>query len=210
MNYLIVTFYKIVSFFSRIKKTVIISNSNVNEEHIKTFKLPEYYIENQEQFNVFRFGNKNISHSGCGIIAVYNALKALNYPLSNSDFVKIISLFEKKGTPLFASIGISPTAIFKFFSKRNFAVNKIISSDENKITEFSRDFDTFICLIYNNSKNLKKGLHYVCVNKIKNKSSEILFESHNPNLKSHKLYSTICKINNNKAKPLYIIGINQL
>lgn len=231
MNYLIVIFYKIVSFFSHIKKTVIHTNFSKNSNIISQFNLPDKFIEDQSVYRDFYFGKRDLSYSGCGIIAVYNTLKTLNKTTDSSLFINLISTFEKYGSPFCATIGISPSAILNYFSENNYNTDKIISSDKNKINCFSNKYNNFICLIYNDSKNIKKGLHYVYVKKIfykdtlskttltensscenedyRNKNKEtVSFESHNPNYVSHELYSTICKINNGKAKPLYIIGID--
>lgn len=208
MNYFIVTFYKIVSFFSHIKKTVIHTNLNKNGELINLISFPESFIEDQSSFKNFCFGNKDLSYSGCGVIAVYNALFALNKTNNRLDFLSLISIFEKNGTPFNGLIGISPFAVYSFFKSRNYTTEKITSSDKNKINNFSSKYDYFICLIYNDSRKIKSGLHYLFIEKKQAENNNFTFISHNPNCMSNELDSLIRKINNGKAKPLFTIGIS--
>lgn len=210
MNYLITIFYKIVSFFSHIKKTVIHTNYTKNSELFNHISFPDSFIKDQSLFENFYFGSKDLSYSGCGIIAVYNALFALNKTNNKQDFLTLISIFEKNGTPFNGLIGISPFAIYSFFKNRNYTTDKIISSNKNKINNFSNRYDCFICLIYNDSNKIKSGLHYIFVEKIMDENNSVTFVSHNPDCMSNELDRLIRKINNGNAKPLYTIGISSL
>ena len=65
--------------------------------------------QNSDSLLLIRFGFSNINDSGCGIIATYNALLALD-KITPNDFPKLINYFEKKNL-LFGVLGAFPSHI---------------------------------------------------------------------------------------------------
>lgn len=182
------------------------------------------FIENQHNLKHIKVGRENISYAGCGIIAVYNTLLALSRSASNSiikinslsdatnidlkslsqsEFIKILSYFEKRGLVLYGKFGVSPFSIKKFFKKNGFTVKSLFPINDNTMLAISRDFSTFICTVYNNKNNVTEGIHHIAITK----DSDGNYISHNPNTISNSLQETILKATHGNGKPLYIIGI---
>ena len=67
--------------------------------------------QNHDALENIKFGFSNIKESGCGIIATYNALLALNKITAN-DFPKMILYFEQKNL-FFGHLGALPSHMFE-------------------------------------------------------------------------------------------------
>lgn len=137
------------------------------------------YIENQNDWHEVWFGqgkNHTMSHSGCGIIAAYNALTALeetedSETKNHANMEKILSLirfFEQNGAVLGGRIGIAPKAIAKFFEKQGYDVTFTkcnAKTNETQINILGDKSDVTIITIYNNRKDICGRIHNICVTK---------------------------------------------
>lgn len=204
MNTLVLLLFRIGAMLSHVSKKLTEQN-HISNEKLFSNVFTNDYIENQMDLSDFSLGKYNFSFSGCGCIAVINLLKYFGNSLSFSEFSAVTSFFENKGLIFSGRFGISPLSIKSYFQKNGYTVKALKSSKENEINEFARDFDAFICIFFNQGRNIKYGLHYIAVTH----SSKDLFESHNPNMTANTLSEVIHKASFEKGKALYTIGINK-
>ena len=207
MNALILLFYRIVTFFTRVepqtcKKHAIFYAEN---NHLKDIESGMNFIDDQNKLNDIPYGHKYMSENGCGVIALYNALIELGVRMTTPSIISIASQFEKKGIVLKGKFGTSPFAVLSYLKSLGLRVNVIKSKNIDKINSFSMNYDVFISVIIFNKHSLLDGLHFVCVRKNEDGS----FSSHNPNMTGTNLYETLNKCSIYEIKHLYTIGINK-
>ena len=97
-NKIVLAVLKILSKLCCVPQSVISSNAAHNSKMLLNRNLynADCYIENQSQWSAVKFGTKySMSYSGCEIIAVHNALRALGKGLSVQCMVNLISCFEQ-------------------------------------------------------------------------------------------------------------------
>lgn len=125
------------------------------------------FIENQQELGAFRFGTdkrSDLSYSGCGIIAVYNIITALEgYPAM--PLSALIECFEKRGAVLWGGFGVSAIDIYRFLKRRYPSAGVLLKCDPAGMESFSDKYDAFAVTVWNDSRSLKKGLHTVCITK---------------------------------------------
>lgn len=203
MNTLIILFYRIVAFFTRVpeKTRALHKGENSSKEILRLGRYP--YIENQALFSAFKFGKGSLANFGCGPIAAFNALVSLGGSHTIDDLSDIISTFEKKGATLSGKFGTSPLCVRKYIEGRGYKTGAISSGSHEKLNAFEKDYDAFITIFRNNSKSLMDGLHYVCINKAPNG----YFITHNPNHVANSFSEAILKCSSKPAKNVYTIGI---
>lgn len=129
------------------------------------------YIENQAQWEKIRFGNgkkSNMSYSGCGVIAVYNALAALRENVSLDTIIGLISVFERDGAILNGRFGIAPSSIYDYFRDRGFETTIVIDNDMEKINNIEKCYKAAIITAYNNKNDITDMIHTVCMSKREN------------------------------------------
>lgn len=105
-----------------------------------------------------RYGIVNIAWSGCGIIAVYNALLLLGNPHRLSD---VITWGDLKASTIFGLFGTSPRKAKILFRQLGYTVNPV----RNKRHFDSQAKQADICLFtfWNQRGSLRHGIHTVCV-----------------------------------------------
>lgn len=202
MNLLVLLLYRLFALISFIPHKISKYNTGINEK--KANDIQSDYIENQYSYSYLHIGKKDISYCGCGVIATFNALIALNRKPSGQDLLNIIKSYEKRGLVFGGKLGISPNYVKLYFKNLGCSVKSIFTSNSIKLDEFGKMYDTFICTMYNSKKNISKGLHYICITK--NKCGE--FISHNPPDKAISLSALITKASADSGKSLYIIGVS--
>ncbi len=113
------------------KVDTLVADSNYNHNMKQTFSISRYgvtqgYIDDQSQFNTWRYGLTSMNKNGCGIIATYNSLLHLK-KFSNKDsstgntteMAKLVKDFEKyHGTIAFGYAGSNPTHIAPYIISR--------------------------------------------------------------------------------------------
>lgn len=157
-------------------------NEDKNRKQLSAH-LPELltgkYIESQKDWHEVCFGkgkHHTMSHSGCGIIAAYNALAALgetvdcetNNHVNVEQVLSLIRFFEQNGAVLGGRIGIAPKAIADFFKKQGYGVTFTkcgTHMDENYINALGDKSDVTIITIYNNQKDIFGRIHNICMTK---------------------------------------------
>ncbi len=123
-------------------------------------------IENQSDWGKVLFGShkkSNISYSGCGIIATYNALKVLGD--KGTPMTYLIKYYEQTGITLKGGFGITPRAPYQFFKKKGYDVAKITTRRTDIINEFGNRYTAFIVTFYWDKSNINSQLHTVCISK---------------------------------------------
>lgn len=218
-NIIVVSFYSVLSeLFSSVSKKNIEKNANAN---INCAKLndnelnSDFFIENQEKLEKFSFGSakkSNLSYSGCGVIAAWNALISMSD--RSVDFIDLISIFEKKGIVLKGKLGVSPMAMLKFFKKSGYKTSRITSRNPEKIKSFGYAWDTFVVTFYWDKNDVFQRLHTVNISKKEDK-----FYIHNTYHKDERgflsqkgPYDSLDKAIEgigDKVAPLIIIGISK-
>lgn len=133
------------------------------------------YIENQNEWGNIRFGahpKSKMKHSGCGIIALWNAFHALNrYPnhLNRTDEAKkmsaLITDFEKHGSMLSGGFGISQVALYLYLERNGYHAKAYYTANAHRLDKIGEQHTCFIVTVYNDKSNLLRGLHHVCVTK---------------------------------------------
>lgn len=134
-------------------------------------KGKSFYIENQAQWEAGRLGKgrqSNMSHSGCGVIAAYNALTALREEVSADTMIGLISSFERDGAALDGRFGIAPRAIYDYFKDRGFKTTIVTDNNIEEINRIGKEYDAVIVTAYNNKKDITDMIHTVCITKREN------------------------------------------
>lgn len=214
MNALILLFYRIVTFFTRVPK-------KTRHEHIEIFdtKLTksnffhDNYINNQLDFSDFPYGKGNIGLNGCGPVAVFNALVALkeidtaceDKSQINNSFIDILHFFEKYGAAFHGRFGTSPLVIRRYFSENGFITDTFKKKSALKLNDFSNEFSAFISIIFNDKNDIHKGLHFIC----SKKNADGTFTTHNPEHTESTLFDTLNSCSNDEIRHVYTIGIKK-
>lgn len=152
-------------------------NAN-NIDKLPGVYTPGQFIENQNQWGDILYGKdtdyplvnglantSNMANSGCGVIAVANALINLGCDVDYEEMANIISDFENDGMALNGVVGTSPMAIYEYMKNRGYDASYITSTDPSDINSFGNDYDTFIVTGYNNQDDITDCLHTVCITK---------------------------------------------
>ena len=170
-NRVVLFFYDLLG-----KATNWITQNQIRENEDKNLKAladdkyiyieREQYIENQQELENIRFGTgkrSNMQYSGCGIIAVYNALVYLQQTTGVKCLVSLISEFETNGAVMNGNFGISPYAIASYFVRQGFCVKMLTSKDRQKTDEFGERNKVIIATVYNDKNDITQKLHTVCI-----------------------------------------------
>ncbi len=141
----------------------------------------EPYIENQEEWGSIAYGwhpRSNMSHSGCGVIAVWNAFVFLGKIPTEENriqlFTKMMAFFEKYGTVLGGLAGTSLPGVYLYLKKNTKKSHICVCPGKFHMRSMGINYDAFVVMLLNDRKKLKKGMHYVCVTK-----DEMGFKVHN-------------------------------
>ena len=172
-NKIVLSVLKILSKLCCVPQSVISSNAAHNSKMLLNRNLynADCYIENQSQWSAVKFGTKySMSYSGCEIIAVHNALRALGKGLSVQCMVNLISCFEQDGAVLGGFFGTAPGAIEKYFRENGYAVTRTDSMDTELINNIGERSDTIIVTAYNDKNDIMKQVHTVSITKEEGKT----------------------------------------
>lgn len=173
--------------------------------HLAEIEKANGYIEDQNKYRDMRFGKKTMAYSGCEIIAVYNALRALEgtHPIPLDD---MIASFEENGMVLSGLFGTAPKAMQTYLGELGYQI--VTSSNEEVFNQIAKETDTAIVTLYNDRYDIVKEVHTIHISKEKEG-----FVAHNvycngkvvgPEKSVTKLLK---KINDGDAKGIYIIGV---
>lgn len=126
---------------------------------------PVTYIENQVQWSGIRFGagrHHCISYSGCEIIAVFNAWRALRGPGTFRQMAELIREFEKHGAALWGAFGTAPRALIKYLKRQGLVV-RVSYGESDSLQEIERESRVMIATVYNDRMDITRQIHTVCI-----------------------------------------------
>ena len=149
------------------------NNYNTNIVQLKNrrwdfWTVPSAYIENQNEWDNIMYGagkHHNMRHSGCEIIATFNALKALTGTGSPESMAELIREYEARGAALRGEWGVSPRAIGAFFRKHGFPVMTTGKRDRDSLEMIDRQSKVLIAVAYNDANDITRQVHTVCITK---------------------------------------------
>ena len=105
----------------------------------------------------WRYGLRASSATGCGWIAVYNALRLMNY---RAEPEELIRYFQRQMPLINGNAGTFLPGPGVFFLQQGFDVQMAV--DKRKFDDLARESDVCI-LFYRWRKNWKIGAHFVAV-----------------------------------------------
>ena len=105
----------------------------------------------------WRYGLRPSGATGCGWIAVYNALALMNYRMTPEDLIRY---FELQLPMIHGNLGTSIPGLVLFFKQRKFPVRT--AADRRKFDELAKESDVCI-LFYRWRKKWKLGAHFVAL-----------------------------------------------
>jgi len=189
----------------------LIENSK-NERGVKNYKynkeidMSEYtrFINGQGNGNVskLRFGNNTMNRNGCGVIATYNALVAMD---DREDICNIAAHFESDGQILGGDWGTNIYAIGRYFEARGYDVEKV--SGDNVISGEIPKADSYVLASWN-STEVTDGMHIVAMRN-SGKTGFQVFNYLN-SMKNSKIYSELSTyLEEFKVQPVLMIAINK-
>ena len=213
MNALIILFYRIVTFFTRVPSKTRASHTLSRASKLSQMNVDGFgFINRQADLMDIPYGTGDLGLNGCGPIALYNALLSLcesdndhSNVMSQCSFSSIVDYLELKGAAFRGKLGTSPHMINRYLTLKGYDTELFTNKNEEKLNDFSNRFDAFISLIYNDSHSLKKGLHFICTKKTAYGS----FTSHNPERTSDKLYKTLNMCSSDEIRHVCTIGIKK-
>lgn len=186
------------------------------DENIKKFELHRPvviasggYIENQKDYTDLYYGAETLDFCGCEVIAVYNALHAMEINESGSpgepSLPKLISIFEQKGITMAGEFGTSPLAVRDFFIRRGFDVQMV--RNESRYGLVMRHCSIGILTVFNDRDRLHAGIHTMCITK----DAVDGLVLHNTN-GTFRTYATMKELiedigSNKKAQGIMILGV---
>ncbi|MBR1692215.1 MAG: hypothetical protein IJ711_05495 [Lachnospiraceae bacterium] len=137
------------------------------------------YIEHQSYMRSIRYGTARPaldrlvfggkasldgSSNTCEVIAVYNALLALEEGAAAVSFPSLLAQFEKKGMILGGYFGTSPDYIEAYFQKEY--ERKLLSGARitaHALKRLSEEYAAYILTAYNDREDITKEIHTMCI-----------------------------------------------
>lgn len=115
--------------------------------------------QDTEPFKEISFGRSNLGKSGCGVLAVCNALWILGY---DADLQSVKNWFEKNGLMFGAVWGVRAKSVTKYLRKRGLFVRK-----KQKGSTYDKELEKADCaiLMYLWRRGKNCGGHYVTLKK---------------------------------------------
>ena len=201
----------ILNFFEILRKTAshefkgnLEKNTKNFKNHLEEIEKNDGYIENQHLYTDMSYGNKTIDFCGCEIIATYNAIYDLtgNHDMS---FPNMIDSYEKDGIVLSGFFGTAPRAIEDYLKKQGFKT--ISSSNKSEYDIIGEKSDALILTMFNDKNNIMNMVHTINITK-KNGAFYVHNNGHKTHLtKYNSISDLLLRINDGKAKDIFLIGI---
>lgn len=122
------------------------------------------FDQGTKEVEAFRYGKENAGKSGCGPIAVYNALRLRE---KAPNLATLIDQFEhQKSLVLSGAFGTDPNSIPPVLSQ--YGIDVQTYRDFAGITGAMKMGDVAVMLIWNDRENVQKGVHYFTVQRAGN------------------------------------------
>lgn len=110
--------------------------------------------------STFRIGTKQFAQSGCGAIAVFNALSIIG---REPDLSEIIDFLERKGLVCYGKFGINPVAIGKYLNRENVNWKRYGGVD---LPEHLYERGDSVIALYGWASHSGCGNHYVALERL--------------------------------------------
>lgn len=129
-----------------------------------------HFIENQAELSDIIYGRNrkaagSMAFSGCGVIAVWNAMMSLGMNRSGGDFLDMISEFERRYAVAGGKFGSVPSAAANIFKSRGYTPEVTYTRNRKKLDGLGKCHDVFIVTAFNDRRDIRKMLHTVCIEK---------------------------------------------
>lgn len=203
------------------------------DEHLKSNKAVwkskrEFYseagfLEYQSRMQEICYGRQSIflsrhllggkalngSVNACEVIACYNAFVALFGEKIPMDFPELLKCFEQKGIALKGYFGTAPNALWHFFQKKGFCVERLVGKTvkDTALQEMAEKYDTFILTVYEDVRDISAMVHTVNISMEKGR-----YRVHNAGLQSHSfatLKEAIHATHRGNGRAICILGIRK-
>ena len=178
------------------------------EGHLTDIALDGGFIEHQNKYTDMKLGVCPFSYCGCEVIALYNALNALEpsgtYLKSLPDLIRCM---EEKGVMHAGQFGTAPQALAEFLKEKGYHV--FLTGNKTQYNRIASHSKVMILTYYNKKHSLRDMIHTICIT-VRHDGGAVSYRPHNagvtesfPNLTS--LFSKIGI--QGKAEPICLIGI---
>lgn len=125
----------------------------------------DIYLEQQQKMQDFFYGKHDASYNGCEVIAVYNALCALNDGRAPVSFPLLLNEFERSGIAAKGAFGTSPLSVYSYFHKLGHDSKMLFAGKitAQKLRNMQDQYDTYILTAYNDANDLGGMIHTVSI-----------------------------------------------
>lgn len=183
-------------------------------------KYPDdVYIEHQWAMkDILYYGRHTADYNACEVIAVYNALAAMNGGVSPVDFPTLLATFEGNGIMLKGDWGTDPTALYLYFDANGYDVDMLYggSITDSKLNKMEGKYETYILTAYNDGNNLNEQIHTISITaeEVDGETKYVIHNAGNDTYESdgtYKYYDSLAdavnSYNDKKSEPISVIGI---
>lgn len=178
----------------------------------------EGYIEKQEILTDMYYGfckeSLSANYNSCEIIALYNALYAVNGGVADPkyDFPELIAQIEGRGACLKGYFGTSPIVLEEYIKDEGYDYKTLQGDDardEKKLYELQTEYDTYIVTAYNDKIDITEAIHTMCITEIivDGEKKYILRNASDDTKAQDSIYDCMEVYNEGKSKTICIIGI---
>lgn len=146
----------------------------MNQRRLRlTGLLPERGpIENQAAWGEIAFGSRGrscMSYSGCGVIALWNALTILGKIPEGGDarirrFADLLRFYEEHALVRKGAWGSKPKAAIRFLrTLGNLRMETVFCREGKKLDAFGERFPVTLVTAMNDRKDIRQMIHTVCI-----------------------------------------------
>jgi hypothetical protein len=234
MNLLIILFMRLFSLINSLKPFEIQMHKAGNKKAWEAYLRRNRgdFIEDQEGLSDFRYGRNagsfitgrtvgmdrihpdgtiKGSANTCQVVAVYNALVAMEGRGCGVTPVEIIEYFEKKGLVLNGCLGSSPAAAVAFFKNRGYRTRFmragfLSGADYDRLR---REYESFIFIAMNDRHSVFKGLHVMSVTGGRDGSLMLHNSGSKKEMSFDSLEEAVKSYNGGRGKPVGILAVRK-
>lgn len=171
----------------------------------------DVYIEHQGAMKDFLYyGKYTADYNACEVIAVYNALVAMNDGVSPVDFPTLLATFEGNGIMLEGDFGTDPTSLYLYFDANGYDVDMLYggSIKDSKLDKMQGEYDTYILTAYNDGDNLGEQIHTISITaeEVDNETKYVIHNAGDDTFYDS-LADAVNSYNDGISEPISVIGI---
>ncbi|MCM1170725.1 MAG: LXG domain-containing protein [Clostridium sp.] len=201
-------------------KNHLVNNREKWIDHIhKKGIFVDGYIDKQEDLTDMYYGVNGSSitadNNSCEIIALYNALYALNGGVASPkyDFPELIAQIEGNGPCINGIWGTSPFIIMCYLQDEGYKVKLYEgkkAQKESNILDLEREYDTYIVTVYNDKSDVSAAVHTMCITKT-DIDGEIKYHLRNGNgeLPQDSISDCLSAYEDGNSQTICIMGVKQ-